>query len=449
MGIRFDIPAYAEKALKMLSDSGYDSFIVGGAVRDMVMGLKPSDYDIATSALPSDIKNVFNGMRIIETGIKHGTVTVISDDIPLEITTFRIEGNYSDKRRPDKVTFTGKIKDDLSRRDFTCNALAYNHETGLLDYFNGLKDIENKVIRCVGDPGKRFSEDALRIMRALRLSSVLGFEIEDNTSAFIHSCKEYLGYVAKERIISEFALLLCGKDTGRVLRDFSDILFFIMPELKEMKGCSQNHPRHIYDVWNHTVCSVENIERIPELRLAMLFHDCGKPFVKTVDGNNIDHFYSHAKKSAEIANEIMSRFRVSNKIRNHVCELVELHDFIPEKLSEKSFKRLISRLGFETVEELFKIRRADILSQNPEYIGQSLRDNESGYIKFCNIKDKELCFKIKDLEINGSDLLEIGFSESPLIGKVLSTLLDEVMSNKLKNNKCSLVKRAKEFLNED
>lgn len=449
MGIKLDIPAYVDTALRLLNNAGFEAYVVGGAVRDAVMGFEAHDYDITSSALPLETKEVFSGFRVIETGIKHGTVTVLIDDKPLEITTYRIDGEYKDRRRPDKVSFTSDLKSDLSRRDFTCNALAYSPAEGIVDYFGGLNDIKNKTVRCVGNPDTRFEEDALRILRALRFSSVLGFDIEPETAHAIHAKKDLLGYVSQERIFGELSKLLCGKDAAGILREFSDVVFCIIPELSAMKGCSQNHPRHIFDVWEHTIHSVENIRDDSDMRIAMLFHDSGKPLVKTTDESGIDHFYSHAEISRETADTVLKRFKTSNRIRNHVCRLVEYHGFTPDKLSAKTFRRYISDLGADTVRELFEVREADIRAQNPEYLAQSLKENSAGYEVFEGIMNKETCFGLKDLAIDGNDLIEIGFTASAYLGKVLSSLLDEVIDNRTANNKEALLERAKEYLDEN
>ena len=449
MGIKLEIPAYVNTALELLYDAGYEGYVVGGAVRDAVMGLEAHDYDITSSALPREIKDVFSSFRVIETGIKHGTVTVLIDDMPLEITTYRIDGEYSDRRRPDNVLFTSELKSDLSRRDFTCNALAYSPSEGVIDYFGGSDDIRNKIIRCVGVPEIRFEEDALRILRALRFSSVLGFDIDPETARAIHAQKNLLEYVSQERIFAELTKLICGKEAGRILRDYSDVIFFIIPELSAMKGCSQNHPRHIYDVWEHTIHSVDSIRDDPDLRLTMLFHDSGKPIVKTEDTDGINHFYSHAVKSAEIAEIVLKRFRSSNKIRNHVCKLIEYHGFTPDKLSPKTYKRYISDLGADTVKELFEVREADLRAQNPEYLSQSLKENSDGYKVFEEVLKKESCFSLKDLAVDGNDLLNLGFTESAYLGKVLSSLFDEVIDNRITNTKEALLERSKEYLNEN
>ena len=354
------IPDQVNRAIEILNKNGHSAYVVGGAVRDSLMKKDAHDWDITTSALPEQTKKAFEGFRIIETGIKHGTVTVIIDGTDLEITTYRIESGYSDNRHPDSVDFTDRVEDDLARRDFTVNAIAYSPQSGFADPFDGRDDIKRKIIRCVGEADRRFGEDALRILRALRFSSVLGFDIDSETADSIHRNYRLLKNISVERIFVELSKLLCGKDAGRILRDYEDVIFFILPELLPMKNCSQNHERHIFDVWGHTVKAVESIEPTAELRFAMFLHDSGKPHLKTTDEKGIDHFYHHSIKSREIAESILTRLKTSTAFRNHVCNLIEFHDFVPDKISKKTYKKYIAKLGADTVRELFSIRKADI-----------------------------------------------------------------------------------------
>lgn len=437
-----NIPSQVNRVIEILHSHGHSAYVVGGACRDMLMGKTAHDWDVATSALPQETAKIFNGFRVIETGIKHGTVTVIADGTPVEITTFRIETGYSDNRHPDKVDFTNKIEEDLSRRDFTVNAIAYSPVDGFIDPYGGREDIEKKVIRCVGNPDTRFGEDALRILRALRFSAVLGFEIDKETVASIHRNKQLLANISAERIFAETSKMLCGKDVKRILTDFSDVVFFLFPELEAMLGCKQNHERHIYDVWGHTIAAVDAVKAAPHLRFAMLLHDSGKPHVKTTDENGIDHFYNHAKKSREIANGILQRLKTSNAFRQTVCDMVEFHDFLPDKISRKTYKKYIAKLGFDTVADLFEIRKADISAQNPIFLSEGIEANKIGLKMLDEIKSENACFKITDLEIGGKDLAESGIPPSPLMGRILEALLDEVMCETLKNKKDDLLKRA-------
>ena len=436
------IPPQVNRAMEILQSNGHTAYVVGGAVRDALMGKTPHDWDITASALPEETLEAFRDFRTVETGLKHGTVTVIIDGTSLEITTYRTETGYSDNRHPDRVDFTDKVEDDLSRRDFTVNAIAYSPSAGFADPFGGKKDIEKKIIRCVGEADKRFGEDALRILRALRFSSVLGFEIEPETSESIHRNFHLLKNISVERIFTELSRLLCGKDAGRILREYEDVIFFILPELKPLKGCTQNHERHVYDVWGHTVAAVENIEPLPELRFAMLLHDSGKPKCKSTDENSTDHFYSHGKESTKIAFEILTRLKTSTRFRNKVCNLVEYHDFLPHKISKKTYKKYIGRLGIDTVKQLFKVREADIKAQNPRFIVESLEENKTGLKILEEIENEAPCFGISDLAIGGKELAAAGIEPSPEMGRILETLLDEVMEEKIANTPQALIARA-------
>lgn len=442
-----EIPSQVNRAIEILNSAGYSAHVVGGAVRNILMGIPVNDWDITTSALPEKTLELFRDFKTIETGLKHGTVTVIINSLPLEITTYRIEHGYSDNRHPDKVEFTDRVTDDLARRDFTVNAIAYSPLLGLADPFCGQADIGNQTIRCVGDSDKRFGEDALRILRALRFSSVLGFEIHPDTADSIRRNYRLLKNISAERIFVELSKLLCGKDAGRILREFDEVIFFILPELAPMKNCAQNHERHVYDVWGHTIKAVESIDPIPELRFAMLFHDSGKPHVKTTDENGIDHFYSHGKKSKKIAHDSLVKLKTSNKFREHVCNLVEYHDFLPHKISKKTYLKYIGRLGIDVIRELFDVRKADVSAQNPIFLAECLEQNAQGEKMLEAIEKENSCFKISDLAINGSDLINSGVPSSPEIGRILSILLDEVMDEKLMNNKNALLSRALGLMN--
>ena len=436
------IPPQVNRAMEILQNNSHTAYVVGGAVRDALMGKSPDDWDITTSALPEETLAAFKDFRTIETGLKHGTVTVIVEGTNLEITTYRIETGYSDNRHPDKVDFTDRVEDDLSRRDFTVNAIAYSPAAGFADPFGGQNDIKRGIIRCVGEADRRFGEDALRILRALRFASVLGFEIDGDTAESIHRNYHLLKNISVERIFAELSKLLCGKDAGRILREYEDVMFFILPELKPMKNCVQNHERHIYDVWGHTVKAVENISPLPELRFAMLFHDSGKPKCKSTDENGIDHFYSHGKESEKIASEILTKLKTSAKFKNHVCNLVEYHDFLPHKISKKTYKKYIGKLGMDTVKQLFAVREADIKAQSPKFHTESLNENKIGLKILEEIENETPCFGISHLAIGGKELAALGIEPSPEMGKILEILLDEVMEEKITNTPQALITRA-------
>ena len=439
-----DIPLQVNKALEILSSGGFDAYVVGGAVRDALMGRKVSDWDVTTSAMPHETEKLFEEYKVIETGIKHGTVTVIIDSVHIEITTFRIDGDYSDNRRPDSVVFTDDITEDLSRRDFTCNAIAYSPSKGFTDPFGGLDDINCRVIRCVGNPDKRFNEDGLRILRALRFSRTLGFDLDKQTSEAIHKNAGLLKNISSERIVAELCKILPCAD-AEFLDEYSDIIFEIIPELKTAKGCRQNHIRHIYDVWMHSCKSVEYSPADAEVRFAMLLHDAGKPSCKTTDKNGVDHFYGHSDTGAEIARRVMNRLKVSNRMKNRIVTLVKYHGIMPETFSDKTIRKYIGSLGEETLKDLRAVREADLRAQNPDFLEEGLAEIETGFGRIERILSEEKCFGIKDLSVNGSDLIALGIPEGTAVGALLNSLFDEVISDKLENKKESLLSRAKEL----
>ena len=439
------IPDEVKTAISTLAANGFEAYIVGGCVRDSLLGGNPKDYDITTSAEPEEVEKIFGNFRVIETGIKHGTVTVLINKMPLEITTFRIDSDYSDNRHPENVTFTKSLEEDTARRDFTMNALAYNDERGICDFYGGTDDIKNKIIRCVGDADKRFGEDALRIMRAIRFSSVLGFEIEENTKRAVFKNKELLRNISSERIASELVKLLCGANVRKVLMEYIDVLGVVIPELLPMKGFDQKNIHHIYDVLEHTAAAVENIEPTPVLRLTALFHDIGKPecfFMKDGQG----HFYGHADIGADMTTKILSRLKFDNNTKNTVTKLVKIHDVQIEE-TDTAVKRCMNKHTPEIFFLLLKMKRADTLAQSPmcrerlEYLDRlEKRANE--------IINRKACFSMKDLAVNGNDLIKLGVKPGKELGNILKHLLEAVIEGKLPNDKNTLIKFTKEnYLN--
>ena len=427
----------ATKAIEMLNSAGYEAYIVGGCVRDMVMGKQAHDYDITTSALPEETKEVFKNERLIETGLKHGTVTVLLDGEPLEITTYRIDGDYLDNRHPQSVSFTRNLENDLSRRDFTMNALVYNEKEGVLDYFGGKADIENKIIRAIGEPQKRFKEDALRILRAVRFSSTLGFKIEEETQKAMVSCKHLLHNISPERISEEINKFVLGKNVKNAILENYEILGEICPELMKMKGFEQQSKYHIYDVLEHTAVATQNSPPSLCLRLALLFHDTGKVHTFSVDENGTGHFYGHSEKSAEIVRNYLNKYKYDNHTKDEVYNLVKLHD-MPTDADEVLIKKRLNRIGKERFLDLIEIQRADTSAQNPCFTREEHFDTlEKMVRKVIN----QSCFDLSSLAVNGSDMIKLGFV-GKAIGETLKTLLDEVMENKLPNEKEALLKKA-------
>ncbi|MBQ8029200.1 MAG: CCA tRNA nucleotidyltransferase [Clostridia bacterium] len=431
-----ELTSQAEKALELLENSGFEAFVVGGFVRDCVMQRHCNDVDITTNAFPEEIKECFSSFKTIDTGIKHGTVTVLIDEIPIEITTYRSDGVYSDNRHPESISFCKSLKEDVSRRDFTINALAYSRKAGIVDYFGGVKDIENKTIRAIGDPEKRFREDALRILRAIRFSSVLGFEIEEKTKCAIHQLKNLICNISVERIAVEMKRLLCGKNVKNVMLEYFDVFQLVCPELSGMKGFDQRNFHHKFDIWEHTAVVVENAPSVDYLRLTALFHDCGKVDTFSLDKNGVGHFYSHASVSAEKAETALRRLKFDNFTVSRVKTLVKIHD-TPLEESETYLKKRLSKLGYNVLKELISVQRADTLGLADEFHSRKEHfDCLEEMIEKIILQGQ--CFSIKDLAVDGNDLIEIGF-RGKAIGEALAFLLEAVIGEKVENQKESLI----------
>lgn len=442
-----DMPKNVDTAINLLQSAGFEAYAVGGCVRDSLLGKTPNDWDITTSAKPEDMKSVFADFHCIDTGIKHGTVTVVIDGEPLEITTFRLDGEYEDNRHPKSVTFTSNLGADLGRRDFTVNAMAYSKMTGTVDLFGGQNDLKNKIIRCVGDPDRRFNEDALRILRALRFASALDFEIEEKTAQSLLKNRALLGNISEERIAKELLKLVCGKGAKRILTDFAPVLFEILPEFQPMYKNSHDNPHHCYDIYEHTLIAVESIDPEPTLRFAMLLHDCGKPAVKKFDENGVAHFYGHQRISAEISAQILARLKVSNKFRDEILFLVSNHDRWELYENTEKMPRYLSKFGLDGVLNLLKVMRADVLAQSPEYryrLDQIADAEETAK----NLAAQKPCLSLSELQINGRTLMDIGIPQGRKLGAVLAQLLDEVIDGVTKNTQEALTTRAREIYSE-
>ena len=437
-----DMPKNVDIAINLLQSAGFAAYAVGGCVRDSLLGKTPNDWDITTSAKPEDMKSVFADFHCIDTGIKHGTVTVVIDGEPLEITTFRLDGEYEDNRHPKSVTFTSDLGADLGRRDFTVNAMAYSKKTETVDLFGGQNDLKNGIIRCVGDPDRRFNEDALRILRALRFASALDFEIEEKTAQSLLKNRALLGNISEERIAKELLKLVCGKGAKRILTDFAPVLFEILPELQPMYKNSHDNPHHCYDIYEHTLIAVESIDPEPTLRFAMLLHDCGKPAVKKFDENGVAHFYGHQRISAEISAQILARLKVSNKFRDEILFLVSNHDRWELYENTEKMPRYLSKFGLDGVLNLLKVMRADVLAQSPEYryrLDQIADAEETAK----NLAAQKPCLSLSELQINGRTLMDIGIPQGRKLGAVLAQLLDEVIDGVTKNTQEALTTRAR------
>lgn len=433
----------AAQALEALRAAGYEAWIVGGCVRDFLLGLSPKDYDITTSALPEETKRVFQGCHVIETGIRHGTVTVVLEGEPLEITTYRVDGGYSDARHPDQVTFTRSLREDAARRDFTMNAIAYAPGEGLRDFFGGWEDIQNAQIRAVGDPEIRFREDALRILRGIRFASVLGFSLEAATEQAARKEAGRLSSISAERIAAELGKLLRGKDAGRVLQSYPDILGQVIPELLPMTGFDQRNHHHCYDLLTHTAVAVDHVPPVLPLRLAALLHDVGKPRCFSLGEDGEGHFYGHARESVAMAGEILRRLRFPNAVREKTETLIRYHDSVIEE-DPRLVRRWLNRLGEETFFDLLSLQRGDMAALAPAYC---TRQNHFDRLKTLarEILAETPCLQIRDLAVNGHELMGLGL-QGREIGAALRFLLDQVLEGTISNEKEELMQFLHKYL---
>ncbi|MEA4994103.1 MAG: HD domain-containing protein [Oscillibacter sp.] len=426
-----------KRILKALEEHGHEAHCVGGCVRDSLLGREPGDWDVATSALPEETMALFPG-RAAPTGLRHGTVTVREGTLPVEVTTFRTDGRYTDRRRPDSVAFTRSLRDDLSRRDFTVNAMGLDLRGTLTDPFGGREDLKNRLLRCVGNPEERFQEDALRILRCLRLAAVLGFDLEEETAQELRACRKLLRDVAAERIQVELTKLLCGPAAAEVLRKFPEVAGTVVPELLPMVGFDQHSRYHCYDVWEHTLHALSEVPAEPVLRWAVLLHDVAKPRCYTRDERG-GHFYGHPTVSAEMADAILRRLKFDNATREAVITLVLWHDReIPR--TEKSIRRALRKLGAARLRELTEVKRADNLGQAPAYRAR-LKDVEQIRRIMEDLLARDECVSMRQLAVNGRDMLALGL-RGPEIGAALEELLSAVVDGDLPNQRSALLRAA-------
>lgn len=445
--MKIKMPDNVKFIINKLIENGYEAYAVGGCVRDSILGRNPNDWDITTSALPMEVKEIFN--HTVDTGIQHGTVTVVMDKENYEVTTYRIDGEYEDSRHPKEVIFTANLVEDLKRRDFTINAMAYNDVSGIVDVFGGMDDLENKIIRCVGNPIERFTEDALRVLRAARFSAQLGFCVETDTKQAIMKMAPNLAKISAERVQVELVKLVTSPNPQMLHMAYElGITKIVLPELDKIMKLEQNNPHHKYTVGEHTLCAMQNIKSEKALRLAMLFHDMGKADTHTTDENGVDHFYNHCKISEQIAHSVMKRLKFDNDTLNKVKRLVKWHDY-RFNLTEKSMRHSIYKIGEDIFEDLLDVMRADVLAQS-EYL-QEEKLNELVEIKgiFDKIIKANDCLSIKDLAIGGNDLINMGIKKGPQIGMVLGELLNSVLDNPEKNEKDILLQEASQFIQEE
>lgn len=436
--MEFCIPDYVDNVLNRLNKFGYEAFIVGGSVRDLILGKEPADFDITTNAKPDEIEEIFREYKTLLIGKEYGTVVIVQDEGNIEVTTYRLEAEYIDGRKPSKVYFSNDIQEDLSRRDFTINAMAYNKTDGLIDLFNGRADLENKIVRTVGNPIERFKEDHLRILRAIRFATQLGFYIEENTYDSCGKLSKSLKNISIERIREElFKILLSERPSyGIRLINELDILKIIIPELVDTVGFDQHNPHHERDVFEHILCVVDNTPPILEIRLAALFHDIGKPHTFTIDEKGIGHFYGHDKVGVEIAEDILTRLRCSNEMIKNVTNLIREHMTHHANLKDKGLKRLIGRVGKDNIFNLIELQKADKICSN---IGVDIGFLFERERQIKRILDNNEAYEKKQLEISGYDIINLGYKQGKLIGEILDYLMERVIEEPSLNHRDRLI----------
>ena len=433
------LPKEVKTVIAALQNAGYSPYLVGGCVREMLRGKEPSDYDMTSDAPPEEVLRIF-GESAHPTGLPHGTVTVVSGGMPIELTTMRRDGAYLDNRHPDSVTFGTSIEEDLARRDFTVNAIALAPTGALIDPFGGQEDLKAGVLRCVGEAARRFEEDALRILRLVRFCSVLGFSAEEKTARAAHEKSALLSNVAHERVYAEMNKLLLGENVGATLLAFPDILGVPIPEILPCVGFDQRNPHHCFDVWEHTARAVAAVPPTRELRWTMLFHDLGKPQCMTLDAQLIGHFYGHTARSAQLAEEIMARLHFEHALAQGVRAQLACFDemFPPERAA---VHRMMARYGRETMWNLLQTKLADNAAKAPDGLEQAQKPWREALLLYNELLAENACCSLAELRIGGGELLAIGFS-GRAVGRAKQRLLDEVASEKLANERGALVRRA-------
>ncbi len=446
--IRITVPPKGKYIIETIQRAGFEAYVVGGCVRDSILGREPQDWDITTSAGPGQVKALFP--RTIDTGLQHGTVTVMQQGEGFEVTTYRIDGTYEDGRHPSQVTFTSDLREDLRRRDLTINAMAYNDTEGLVDLFGGMADLEAGVVRCVGNPRERFEEDALRILRAIRFSAQLGFCIEEGTAAAIRELAPTLSRISAERIQAELVKLLVSPrpEYLRIAYDMGVTKVFL-PEFDKACETPQNHPHHCCSVGEHILKSLEHVEPDKVLRLTMLLHDIGKPAVLTVDGAGRSHFHGHAAVGAKMAGDILRRLKFDNDTIRMVCRLVQYHDYgNGQDIDIRLARRALHRIGEEAFPAIFAVKRADIYAQSEYMREEKLSRLAQWQSLYKEILDKKQCVSLKTLAVGGSDLLAVGWKPGKDLGEALQHLLELVLEEPERNTKEWLLAAAEEYRGE-
>ncbi len=435
------LPEKVKSIIDTLTEAGYEAYAVGGCVRDSVLGRIPEDWDITTSASPGQVKELFP--ITIDTGIKHGTVTVLLNREGFEVTTYRIDGEYEDQRHPKEVVFTSDLLEDLKRRDFTINAMAYNEQDGLVDAFDGIGDLKKGRIRCVGNPFDRFGEDALRMMRAVRFAAQLGFSIEDSTKEAIPVLAENLSRISAERIQTELVKLLVSDHPEEMYTLYeTGMTRVFFPEFDEMMATPQNNPHHCYNVGEHTIAALKNIRNDKVLRLTMLLHDVAKPACWSRDGRGIDHFYKHPQKGSQMAKDILRRLKFDNDTVGKVAAFIRWHDHRPT-LEEKSIRRAIHRVGKEQYPALFEVERADTMAKSLYHREEKLEYLAEYERIYQEIIEKKQCLTLKDLAVDGRDLMQLGMKPGKELGETLQRLLGHVLDFPEDNTREDLLKLLK------
>ncbi len=444
---KIELPKEVEDILKCIKKAGFEAYIVGGCVRDSLLNRVPTDWDITTNAKPEDVKKLF--ARTIDTGLIHGTVTVMIGKMGYEITTYRIDGDYDDGRHPNEVTFTSDLRKDLERRDFTINAMAYEPEHGLVDLFDGVKDLQERLIRAVGDPNLRFLEDALRMMRAIRFAAGLGFSIDYETKEAIRAHANLLSKVSAERIQVELVKLLVS-DHPELIRELYDtgLTNIMFPEFDKMMNTVQNNPHHCYNVGEHTIEALKQVSNSKVLRLAVLCHDIGKIATRSTDENGVDHFYGHANYSEQFTLDRLRALRFDNDTIQRVSRLVLFHDYEPG-LKESDVRRMISKVTKEAMQDLYYVKRADILAQSDYLRAQKLELLEKRQGICEKILEKQECVQLRELKISGKDLIALKIPQGKKMGQILNQLLDIVIEDPTKNERDLLLQIAQRIYQEN
>jgi len=439
LSLQLKVPDKAQYIIKTLTKAGFEAFVVGGCVRDSLLGKEPMDWDITTSAKPEEVKALF--AHTIDTGIQHGTVTVMVDREGFEVTTYRIDGKYDDGRHPVEVIFTPSLEEDLKRRDFTINAMAYNDAQGLVDLFHGMEDLEQGIIRCVGNPKERFSEDALRMMRGVRFAAQLGYVIEENTFEAIRELAPTIEKISAERVQTELVKLLTSSHPEYIsLLYEAGITKVIFPEFDKAMVQEQKHPHHCFSVGQHSLVSMQHIRARKDLRLSMLLHDIGKPETVSVDKDGITHFYGHPKKSAEMARVIMRRLKFDNQTTYMVEKLVCYHDYCHQMTpTEKTVRRAINKIGEDAFPAIFEVQYADIMAQSDYKREEKLANLKKWEDLYQQVMEKNQCVSLKTLAVDGKDLIALGVTPGKQIGELLQELLEIVLEDPTQNEKGKLL----------